>query len=936
MNAHPPIRRGPDPAPEPQQPAAVSAAPHNSVERRDALRIMGASLALATLGGCDEASEHGHPLYAPARAAHGELDSAEYATVLELDGLSRGVIVRTRGGHAVKVEGNPRHPASLGATDIFAEASVLSLHDPHRSRRIRREGRPVPAAALDASLAAARAELAPSGGQGLRILTGPVSSPTLARVLGELLATFPGARWHQHDPLAGDAALEGAMRAFGRPLTVVPDLSRARVVLCLGADPLGDMPGHLRHARDWITARAAGRGAQLIVAEAGPSITGARADRRIPLHPAEAESFARAVAAALGVGRLMAPGGHEKAKEIAAALAGAGSGGMVIAGRGEGAAVHALAHAMNAQLRSTVVRQIPPPLARPEPMAASLAGLVAEMEAGAVTHLLILGANPAYDAPAALRFDASLRRVPFTLHLGYRQDETARLCTWHVPLSHPLESWGDSRAFDGTPAIRQPVSAPLVEEARAETELLTLLLGTPATARAAVEASWRAAWTGRDFEAAWAEALEAGVAGEASAALDIPLREGWDQVSSPLPDGLAAIFVPDPGTRGGAEAHEAWLQEMPRPLTKITWGNAALMAPATLAELGLAPGDEVELSLEGRSLLAPCWPVPGHAPGCVTLPLGGGRRAGGPVGEGRGFDAYSLRPADGAWVVPGLSLRSTGRNTPPVTTDSHHSLNPTEAIRIVAPGGTLPQPERDASLYGDWPYPGHAWGMAIDIDACIGCNACALACQAENNVPVVGPLAVSQGREMHWLRVDRYLHGEEDNPTASFQPVPCMHCEQAPCEPVCPVNATLHDHEGLNVMVYPRCIGTRSCSNNCPYKVRRFNWSDHRRLLDTPARNPDVSLRPRGVMEKCTYCTQRITTARSKAATEGRALSDGEVETACQRACPTSAITFGDLNDADSAVSRAKRNGRHYALLGELGTRPRTTYLARVMPEAET
>ncbi|SHI57555.1 prokaryotic molybdopterin-containing oxidoreductase family, iron-sulfur binding subunit [Roseomonas rosea] len=933
MSAPPPPRRGPDPSPEPPQPAALAAAPHAAVERRDALKLMGASLALASLAGCDETPEHGHPLHAPARAADAQAATAEYATVLELDGLSRGVIVRTRNGHAVKVEGNPRHPASLGATDIFAEAAVLGLHDPHRSRRIRRDGRPVPAAMLDEAMATARATLAEGRGRGLRILTGPVSSPTLARMLQAVLTAFPEARWHQHDPLADDAALEGAQRAFGRPVVPVPDLSRAGAVLCLGADPLGQAPGHLRFARDWITARAAGRPPRLIVAEATLSLTGARADRRIPLHPREAEPFARAVAARLGVAGLAVEVAHPAAAGVAAVLAEA-PGAVVMAGRGQAPAVHALAHAMSARL-GAAQRLLPHPLTRPEPMAPSLAALSADMAAGQVTHLLILGANPAYDAPASLEFAQALRALPFSLHLGFRLDETARLCAWHVPLPHPLESWGDSRAFDGTPAIRQPATVPLAEEARGEVELLSALLGTPVTAREAVRATWRASWREEGFEATWATALEEGVAGEPFPPLSPPLREGWDQPSPPLPAGLAAVFSPDQGIRGGAEAHDAWLQEMPRPLTKITWGNAALMAPATLAALRLEPGDEVELELGGRRVLAPCWPMPGHAPDCVTLPLGGGRRAGGPVGEGRGFDAYALRPADSAWVATGLSLRPTGRKTPPVTTDSHHRLDPIEAARSVPPGGVLPQPERDASLYRDWPYPGHAWGMAIDLDACIGCNACALACQAENNVPVVGPLAVSQGREMHWLRVDRYHHGPEDSPAVSFQPVPCMHCEQAPCEPVCPVNATLHDHEGLNVMVHARCIGTRTCSNNCPYKVRRFNWSDHRRFLDTPARNPEVSLRPRGVMEKCTYCTHRIAKARSQASTEGRALHDGEVETACQRACPTRAITFGDINDPGSAVTRAKRDGRHYALLGQLGTRPRTTYLARVATEEE-
>ena len=913
MSTIPPPRHGPDPAPEPMQPAALASTAHDPVERREALKLMGASFALAALAGCDEATEHGQPLHAPAQAAHGEASSAEYATTLELDGLSRGVIVRTRNGHAVKVEGNPRHPASLGATDIHAEAAVLSLHDPHRSRRIRRDGRPVTPELLDAAIAGLRETLASQDGRGLRILTGPVSSPTLGRMMDAVLAAYPEARWHQHDPLADDAALEGAFRAFGRPVAAVPDFSQASAVLCLSADPLGEDPGRLRHARDWSRGRSHGRPPRLIVAETMPSLTGARADQRIPVHPAEAETLARAVATALGVQGMAAEASHPAALGIAAKLQEA-PGAMVLAGRGQTAAVHALAHAINVHL-SAPVRLLPHPLFRPDPMAASLASLAADMAEGQVSHLAILGANPAYDAPAILGFEALLRQLPFTLHLGFRPDETARLCSWHLPQAHPLEGWGDSRGFDGTPAIRQPVTIPLVDQAWDEVGLLSALIGSRITAREAVQESWRATWGEEAFEERWAAALEEGVADEAPPPLDLTLREAWDQPSLPPGSGLAAIFVPDPGTRGGAEAHEAWLQEMPRPLTKLSWGNAAFMAPALLEAQGLTPGDEVELTLGGRQLLAPCWPVPGHAPGCVTLPLGGGRRAGGPVGEGRGFDAYALRPADGGWVASGLSMRPTGRKLALVTTDSHHRLDPAEAARSVPPGAALPPVERDASLYRDWPYPGHAWGMAIDLDACIGCNACALACQAENNVPVVGPEAMARGRGLHWLRVERH----ED----AFLPVPCMQCEKAPCEPVCPVNATVHDPEGLNAMVHARCIGTRTCANNCPYGVRRFNWEDHRRATDTPARNPDVSLRPRGVMEKCTYCSHRIQAARR----EGRL---GAVETACQRACPTRAITFGDLNDGGSAVAAARRDGRHYLLLEETGTRPRTSYLARV------
>ncbi|MDN3564196.1 4Fe-4S dicluster domain-containing protein [Paeniroseomonas aquatica] len=898
--------------------------------RRDVL-LMGASVALAAAG-CDGPDEHGHPLHARPRGVAAE--DASYATVLDLEGLGRGVLVRTRAGHAVKLEGNPQHPASLGATDIFAEAAVLSLHDPERSRRIRRDGAPLPPAELDAALAEARAALRTAGGAGLRLLTGPIASPTLARLIGEVLAAYPGARWHQHDPLADDAALAGAMAAFGRPVAVLPDLGRARAVLCLGADPLGPGPAQLRQARDWSSGRregrAAGRMPRLFVAEASPSLTGARADRRIPLHPAEAEGFARAVAAALGVPGLARQGAHPEAAGIAAALREAGPAGLVLAGRGQPPAVHALALAMNQALGApgTSLRLTVPPLAQPEPMAASLAGLTSAMAANEVTHLLVLGANPLAEAPAALGFAAALRRVGFTLHAGQWVDETAHACRWHVPLPHPLEAWGDARASCGTPAIRQPVTLPLVEAARGEAELLSALLGPPQTARAAVANTWRTAWGEADFESRWDAALEAGIAGEPAPAIAPALRPDWDRPGEAAPATLTAVFAPDIGP----EAQNAWLQEMPRPLTGLAWGNAALFDPLTAATLGLAPGDEAELTLEGRQVLAACWPVPGQAPGCVTLPLGGGRRAAGAVGTGRGFDANRLRPADGAWAAPGLAVRATGRRAALVATQAHHRPDEAGAVPRLAPGEALAPIQPGASLHPDWAYEGRAWAMSIDVDACIGCNACAIACQAENNVPVVGPEELARGRGMHWLRIDRYDAPPAAPAAASFQPVPCMHCEKAPCEPVCPVNATVHDSEGLNVMVHARCVGTRTCSNNCPYKVRRFNWDDHRRALDTPRRNPEVALRPRGVMEKCTYCSHRITAARTQAGLEGRALRDGEVETACQRACPTQAITFGDLNAPGSAVAALRRDGRSYALLGHLETRPRTTYLAQTVP----
>jgi Fe-S-cluster-containing dehydrogenase component len=900
--------------------------------RRAMLRAAGASVALAAAAGCDvKPEEWGDPLHARPRGV--AMEDATYASVLELEGIGRGVLVRTRAGHPIKIEGNPAHPGSLGATDPFLEAAVLSLHDPARSRQVRREGR-VPRSAAATSPEAVLQEF---GGEELHVLTGPVSSPTLARLVAAVLDRHPGARWHQWSPVADDNAVAGAVLAFAEPATILPDPARAACVLSLGGGLLDPGPAQLRLARGWAEARAEGRAAgrvpALIVAESTPSLTGARADRRLALSPAEIERLARAVATELG---LRIGGAHPDAAAIAGALRHAGPAALVVAGREQPPAVHALAAAMNVALGAvgTTVHHLPPVLARSEGALDSLRALAEEMAAGRVRRLLILDANPLYDAPADIPFAALLARVPLSVHAGLHVNETALACTWHLPLKHPLESWGDTRAPEGTAAIRQPACTPRVEAARSAEEILAVLAGLPPDGAAAVRASWE----GLD-DAAWFAALEAGVIpGSAPAPRDLRLRAGFDPGPAPAPapePGLLALFTPDPHLWDGRFASEAWLQELPKPLTKQVWGNAALVAPADAARFGLVDGAVASLALGGRSLRAQVLVLPGQAEGVVTLPLGGGRRAAGGVEGGIGLDANRLRSAQAPWIAPGLELAAAADDAEVVRAGWRHPIearNPPPA-RTVAPGGAIPPLPPQPSLYPDWSYPGRAWGMTVDLDACIGCNACSIACMAENNTPVVGPEEVARGREMHWLRVDLYA---EPDGRGAFQPVPCMHCEKAPCEVVCPVNATVHDHEGLNVMVYPRCIGTRTCSNNCPYKVRRFNWFDYARDPGSvPVRNPEVPLRPRGVIEKCTYCQHRIAAARIRADLENRALADGEVETACQRACPTRAITFGDLNDPDSAVSHAKRDGRNYALLGELGTRPRTTYLARVRPPGE-
>jgi Fe-S-cluster-containing dehydrogenase component len=560
------------------------------------------------------------------------------------------------------------------------------------------------------------------------------------------------------------------------------------------------------------------------------------------------------------------------------------------------------------------------------------------MRAGQVSRLVILGGNPVYAAPADIDLAALVRRVPLSLHLGQHRDETAAVCHWHIPESHPLESWGDLRAFDGTVGLRQPATMRLKPGLSVE-EFLGLMAGQNVDGRGLVQAVWREAW-GDDFDERWARSLEDGVIeGSAAPSVDVAIQPSWrpEPVAPVSSVGVDVQFAPDPSVWDGSYANNGWLQELPKPLTKQVWGNAALIAPETAEIFGLSSGDAVDLSVGERVVRAPVWVLPGHAPGAVTLTLGYGRQAAGRIGNGIGFDAYAVRSSDARWTAIG-EIRPVGEKIPIISTQQHHSLQGRDIVRVVAPEEAVPPQPVQPSIYPEWPYKDHAWGMAIDLDACIGCNACVIACQAENNIAIVGPEEVAKGREMHWLRVDRYYAGDPIAPQTYFQPVPCMHCEQAPCEVVCPVNATVHSSEGLNDMVYNRCIGTRTCSNNCPYKVRRFNFVDYQGAdfsAPSDAMNPQVTVRDRGVMEKCTFCVQRIGAARANARVEDRRLSDGEVMTACQQACPTQAIVFGDINDPDSAVSRLKQSPRNYALLGALNTKPRTTYLARVQDSKE-
>jgi molybdopterin-containing oxidoreductase family iron-sulfur binding subunit len=821
---------------------------------------------------------------------------------------------------------------------------------------------------MHSAVAAQRA----AGGGGLRLLTGTLTSPTLAAQIEEFLATMPGARWHQWEP-AGPHHTAG----------VEHHIEQADLLLALDADFVGVGPARVRDARAYTARRKVQPGGpamnRLYVVESAPSLTGALADHRLAVRPSEVETVARAIVAALGGGGAAGP--HQAwVAALAKDLQAHAGRSLVLAGEWQPPAVHALARALNERLGNagrTVTYGATAPTAD---AAASLRQLAADMDAGGVSLLVIAGTNPVYTAPVDLDFAARMEKVGLRVHLGLYQDETAERCHWHVPEAHTFESWGDARAADGTVTVVQPLIAPLYG-GRTPHELLAALTERPErTAYEIVREYWRTrGGLGGDFERAWRQALHDGVvrtaapAATTAAAASTPTPAAAGAPPAPAPaapppseaaatSGLELAFRPDPSVHDGRFANIGWLQELPKPLTKLTWDNAALMSPRTAERLGIVTEatsrgtttDLVELRYRGRTVTAPALAVPGHPDETVTVHLGYGRARAGRVGSGVGFNAYALRTSDAPWSGGGLEVGKTGERYTLAITQQHWNLEGRNVIRA----GTRAEydqdphfaahlghkPRRELTMYPEYKYEGYAWGMAIDLNSCVGCNACVVACQAENNIPVVGKDQVARGREMHWLRVDHYYTGAMEDPDTYFAPVPCMHCEMAPCEVVCPVAATVHNEEGLNDMVYNRCVGTRYCSNNCPYKVRRFNfflYSD----WETPSlklgRNPDVTVRSRGVMEKCTYCVQRINHARVLAKNENRKVRDGEIQTACAQACPGRAIVFGDVNDPQSEVSRWKADPRNYGMLEELNTRPRTTYLAAVknpnpeMPDRE-
>lgn len=962
---------------------------NNSFSRRNFIKIMGASLALAGLSGCviQPAEKIVPYVHQPEEEIAGK--PLFFATAITLGGIATGLLGRSNEGRPTKIEGNPEHVGSKGGTDTFAQAELLSLYDPDRSQEIRYRGEPKTWQAFVTELRSKVENERQSGGEGIRFLTETVSSPTLIAQFKQILTELPNAKWYQYEPVNSDNATAGAKLAFGSAVNTVYQFEKAERVLTLDADILNGLP---RYQQDFFKGRQVGHGDghseeshgmnRLYSIETTLTLTGAKADHRLAIKPSEMTEVAQAIAQAVGVAGASSTYSNKWVEVMAKDLVEHKGKSVVVAGDNQPAVVHALVHSINATLGNvgqTVTYTEPLTADADKLQIDGLKELVADMNAGKVKMLMILGGNPVYNTPADVKFTRDLMlddaKLPFRVHLGQMIDETGELCHWHINGKHFLEMWSDGRAYDGTATLVQPLIEPLYG-GKSVHELVQLFAKENFEKKELdiVKDYWKA--NGLADEKAWRKAVHDGfIANTALPAKTVSASNAFLSQPTDAPSGSGKYeiaILPDPSIYDGRYSNNAWLQEVPNPLTKITWDNVALVSPKTAAELGVnqsrdpnsqAGGSEgttfintkggnlfsdlVEVTYQGGKITqkVPMWVQPGQPDGVITLFLGYGRSKAGKVGTGIGYNAYDVRKSDAAWFGKG-DISKVGETTTIASTQTHFNIEDREGdILRVFDYDNLEKQATDNHQHDEYPksmftpydYSQNAnkWGMAIDLNACSGCNACVVACQSENNIPVVGKEEVERSREMHWLRLDAYFEGNDVNSpdTVHFQPMLCQQCEQAPCELVCPVHATVHTPEGLNDMVYNRCIGTRYCSNNCPYKVRRFNFMLYQDW-NTPQyklmRNPEVTVRSRGVMEKCTYCTQRISVARIEAEKEGRPVRDGEIVTACEAACSTNAIVFGNLNDKESRVYKLSQDHRNYKVLNALNTQPRTTYLAAV------
>lgn len=935
------------------------------LSRREFLRLAGATLAFAGLSSCTKQPLERIVPYVeqPEIVIPGK--PLRFATATQYGGFGQGLLVTGYEGRPTKIEGNPTHPASLGATTVWAQADVLDLYDPDRAQTVTTGGAIKTVGEFWNALNVAIEPLRSNGGAAFRILTGPTSSPTLLAQLGRVLQTFPAARWCIWDPLNRDHI---------RDAEVICDFSKAKMIVAFDSDFLYAHPYALRYARDFAKGRRViepdgARMSRFYAAEPTPTITGSNADHRIAIAARDILPLAQAIADALALPKLdgFKPSSFSGPRAdmqpwidaVVGDLKASRGASVLIAGETQPPELHALVAQMNAALGNVGQTVSPVPVLSLPGSRVAFRDLVDEMHRGEVRLLIVFGGNPRYDAPVDFNFADAFNKVQLRVHHSVYFNETSRHSHWHVPAAHFLESWSDTQAFDGTTSIVQPLIEAMYAGVSAHEILEAVTERSPRPAYEIVRSHWSGQQPAPDFDSKWRRALSDGVVSE----LQSPLLPGAaESISSPpvasslegeertgVRGGqLEILFRPDVSVLDGRYANNAWLQELPRRFSALTWDNAALISPQLAKSSGLENGDVIELTFRGRKIRAPVWIQPGQAKNSVTLPLGYGQSVIGRVGQHVGFNAYALRTSDASWFGDGLTIRKTGDRQWLVTTQHHHEVKGRGILHDGTLAGFLADPHYaqkpeqlpplDYTLYhpDEYPYKSYKWGMVVDLNVCIGCHACTIACQAENNIPVVGKQQVGIHREMHWIRVSTFYAGGEENPRITHQPVPCMHCENAPCELVCPVGATVHDKEGLNLQVYNRCVGTRYCSNNCPYKVRRFNFLEYNSGLSPSVKlvkNPDVTVRSRGVMEKCTYCLQRINAARITAELEQRKIRDGEIVPACAQVCPAEAITFGDMNDSQSRLMRSKRSPLNYWMLGELNTQPRTSYLAKLRNE---
>lgn len=957
--------------------------------RRTFLKVMGASMAFAGLTGCRWPAEEIVP-FAHRSADHIPGVPRQFATAFEMAGSALGMVITSFDGRPIKAEGNPEHPDSLGALSATAQALILEMYDPDRSQGLSQNQGGQQYSRTWEQFDAAVGEMVVGDGTGVAVLAAPSSSPSRKRMQEAFAGRFSKASWFEWAPIDNQNEISGLAMAFGGSFKVVPRIDQARVVVSFDSDFLNDHGSALRLTREFSASRKpqAETMGRLWVAEPGMTGTGAMADHRVAVPSGRVAALLAGVAASLvndhhlempeaarGVLDQCSTNGLSEAEsawalQVAADLVENRGQGALLVGRRQPGAVHALAAILNRALGHD--GQTISYIESEDPAEGGIEDLVEALNSGNVQTLLVLGGNPVYDAPADLEFSQALAKAEHAIHLALYRDETSQVCEWHIPEAHVFESWGDGRASDGTWTMVQPLIAPLYE-GRTAIEVLSSMISEPASGFEIVKSTFTEAemFGSESIDEAWRSALHDGIVGESRLNSVDPVEsaEGlanassvWTELlSAPVPtaDRPELVFSVDPKLFDGRFANNGWLQELPEALTKITWDNALLMSPPTASAMGLADGELVTVEASGSAIELPVYVMPGLAQFSLTVWLGYGREAAGRVGNGVGANSYRLRTTDSMWTIDGAKVSSTGRTYKLATTQDHWSidligfearqLRVGHLIREASIDHYLEDPETFQhmdhhppliSLWKEKEYQGEQWGMAIDLNSCTGCNACIVACQAENNIPVVGREQVLNQREMHWIRLDRYFKTPEgvgpdevDDAQVAFQPMTCVHCEMAPCEQVCPVAATQHTEDGLNAMVYNRCVGTRYCANNCPFKVRRFNFFNYHKELPEVSKmlfNPEVTVRSRGVMEKCSFCIQRIQQVRIESGNENRPIADGEITPACGQTCPAQAIHFGNLNDPESSVSALRKDPRSYATLAELNIKPRVHFMARL------